>query len=131
MKTFEQFLTEAGAGQGRKVRVRDASGPTNIPQGMSARKRNKIEQQMASQQRGGTSPDEARMHLQAQLAAQKAAEREQQAATRAQQESQAKLAGAAEALAAQKQDPSYIEQQKKLERARERSARRAARKANP
>jgi len=124
MKTFEQFLTEAGAGQGRKVRVRDASSPTNIPQGMSARERRKIQQQMASQQRGGTSPDEARRHLQAQLAAQKAA-------TRAQEENKSQLAKASEALAAQKQDPAYKEQQNKLAKARERSARRAAKKANP
>ena len=140
MKTFEQFLTEAGAGQGRKVGTKYAQGPANIPQGRSTRQTRKDEVERTKRLENlpagtGTSGSESRRNVEIQLAAQKAEKDAQQAAEkaaeRAKQESQAKLAGAAEALAAQKQDPAYIEQQNKLAKARERSAKRAAKKANP
>lgn len=140
MKTFEQFLTEAGAGQGRKVGTKYAQGPANIPQGRSTRQTRKDEAERTKRLENlpagtGTSSSLVQQDVQRQLAAQKAEEAAKraakEAAERAQEENKSQLAKASEALAAQKQDPAYKEQQNKLAKARERSARRAAKKANP
>jgi hypothetical protein len=69
----------------------------------------------------GTVASEAQRDIQRQLAAQAAEEK-------AKQERQSQLSNAARALAAQKEDPAVQAQREKLEKARQRSARRASKK---
>ena len=133
MKTFEQFLNEAGA-YGMDRRVNQTFFATGGA--ASAHKPGRLVTQRAEDQRaeqnkereqkglpsGTTISDSEKSKLKAQVEAKKSVQHTEQ-------KPKTRLEKAAEILAARKQDPEFQAQQKKAEQARNRSAQRAARKA--
>jgi len=125
MKTFDEFITEAEFASRRNIKgairhLQGAHGEIRV----STKRRNREEAertQRLSNSPSGTVASEAQRDIQRQLAAQAAEEK-------AKQERQSQLSNAARALAAQKEDPAVQAQREKLEKARQRSARRASKK---
>jgi hypothetical protein len=127
MKTFEQFLSEAHASQrdiaGSKRFLNGPHGTINISSTRRKRENTERNQRLSNLPAGtGTAASAGRRDIESQMAA-------QQATINAEKEKQKKLALAAQILAAQRENPEEEAKRKKAQRARERSARRAAKKA--
>lgn len=132
MKTFEQFLSEAGAyGMDRRANqtffatggAASAHKPGRLVTQRAEAERE--EQNKERERKGlpqGTTASFAKRDIQRQTEA-------EQAAQTAEQQKKDQMVKAAELLAAQKQNPEYQAKLKKAEQARKRSAQRAARKA--
>ena len=133
MKTFDQFLTEAGAHSmdrnvNRKFLAAGGAASAHKPgrlvtqQDEAQRAKQNKEREQKGLPSGTSISDSEKAKLKAQVEAKKSAQP-------AEQKPKTPLEKAAEILAARRQDPEFQAQHKKAEQARRRSAQRAARKA--
>jgi len=126
MKTFEQFFGEAHASQrdikGSERFLRGAHGTINVSSTRRSKEEKDRAQRLSNLPAGtGTTASATQLDIQRQREAQRASQTTEL-------DKKAKLAKAAEILAAQRQDPTQKEKREKAEKARARSEQLAARR---